>query len=479
MVLIEERAENLDFATLNELESALFHFKERLKEYFLSEEKRPLFVLGPKGSGKTFQVMKSLSEVVRENEKLIPTMFIFKEGLGRQILNPLKLAAPEIWKDRLKVYSSDTKDLLDLSNVIVVDDIHYVCEAIAKGEYTPEDFLKFLKEILNFVDSGKKVVLISEDIPSFYTENLKMKEFDDVWPKFGIHPRSFYKTKEEWESFSEKIDYLAFREIPTYTYLEWCSLIEDYGIFLEESFQQVLYRISPKPRSFVRFVKLFQPKTCINLDEIKIKALELLREKVERQTYQFYEFLINYLPVVGFRKADTDFLQILRNLKSVENLRKLGSVIDYVEEVCKSAANNLPLKKVDKKKVDKYGVKYIIKKNYKDNPVHTQTILQKAIQTIVPEEKIGVVNEVIKIYFMTKVSPNDIIWANEVLEKLEEKLGENKKYLSKLARRFSHYYIEDFYWHTGDWLLYKPFEIAFGDMLYETPSIIKVTAEKS
>jgi DNA replication protein DnaC len=69
MGLLEERAENLDFESLNELSSAQ-NLSYRLEDYFCSDEKRPIFVLGPKGSGKTFQVMKALSGAVYRKKRI-------------------------------------------------------------------------------------------------------------------------------------------------------------------------------------------------------------------------------------------------------------------------------------------------------------------------------------------------------------------------------------------------------------------------
>jgi len=477
MGLLEERAENLDFESLNELSSAQ-NLRYRLEDYFCSDEKRPIFVLGPKGSGKTFQVMKALSETVYRNKEFVPAMFIFERSKKVELLDPLKIASPEIWGERLELYSQDRKELLRSSNAIVVDDIHYICEAIVKKEFDPNKLIKFLKGVLDYVDAGKKAVLVSEDLVNFYTKDLGIKEFDELWPKFGLHPQPFCDDVKEWEKFSDKIDYLAFREVSPYSYKDWCSLVVNYDVDIQAPFDFVLYNLNPKPRAFVRFAKFFQPNNQITIEDTKMKTLELLKGSVNKKEYEFYEFLLD-LPVL--EGADIKYFnKILGAVKGIKNLKKFERVIHYVESVCDKAAKVLP-PYYDKREL--FDVRITLKMNYKNDPIKTRRILQRSIAEEVPEKERDVVEEMAKIYFRTHdFSSYDISRVSEILKRLEKNvesaalsrgLESSKaiKYFNKLVRNISKYYIQEGTGFYIRWLLYRPFQLAFSNIFYETPSL--------
>ena len=478
MGLLEERAENLDFESLNELSSAQ-NLRYRLEDYFCSDEKRPIFVLGPKGSGKTFQVMKALSETVYRNKEFVPAMFIFERSKKVELLDPLKIASPEIWGERLELYSQDRKELLRSSNAIVVDDIHYICEAIVKKEFDPNKLIKFLKGVLDYVDAGKKAVLVSEDLVNFYTKDLGIKEFDELWPKFGLHPRPFCDDVKEWERFSDKIDYLAFREVSPYSYEEWCSLVANYGVDVQAPFDFVLYNLNPKPRAFVRFAKLFQPKAQIIIEDTKMKTLELLKGSVNKKEYEFYEVLLD-LPVLEGGTDIKYFNKVLGAVKGIENLKKFERVINYVENVCERAAKVLP-PYYDKRGF--FDVRRTLKINYKNDPIETRKTLQRFITEEVPEKERDVVEEMAKIYFRTHgFSSYDISRVSETLKRLEKDVEfvalsrglesrEAREYFNKLVRNISKYYIQEGAGFYTRWLLYRPFQLAFSSILYETPSL--------
>ncbi len=292
MSLLVERAEDFDLESLRKITPINSSFIRFLEEYLLSDDRMPIFLLGPKGSGKTFGIMKALETSVERDKKLLPVVFTYRQDGRSGILDPLKLASPETWGERYYVYNSccNREDLLNNANVIVEDDIHYRFEALVKGKESPEVFVEDLKRSLEEVYHGKKFILVSEDLLSSYAEKLKIDEFDEILPRFGelpLDPKKYLK-------YRNKRNYLAHREIPI-SYEEWLNLFDAYHVEADEPVKEFLYSSNSEPRAFVRFFKLFQQKERVTIDDLAKKALEILPKKVKsKEEQRVYEFLFHF-----------------------------------------------------------------------------------------------------------------------------------------------------------------------------------------
>jgi hypothetical protein len=571
MSLLKERAEDYNFSELEKLRvnSSL---TLSLEEYLFSSEKRPLFLLGPKGTGKTFNVMKTLRKVIQKKEDFLPAMFIYKRRNVLEPLNPIRLAPADVWGKRYLTLQSclSKRELMRVADAIVYDDLHYRCEAIVQGKEDPNTFVNDLELILDEVERGKKVILISEDPLFYYAEKLNLRKLDEILPKFGQVPKSFDSSSlEEWEKFHEEMDYLAFREVPPLTFEDWYLLVEDYRIQLDDPTMNFLYYSSSKPRAFVRFAKLFEPKKEISIQDVQEKAREMIVGKINRKNVNFYDFLLQ-IPIIETEIEIKRFARVMERVGSFDNLMKLYKLKSTFEKVGEEVSKLLfksesdevqeiirrlmltgikevrvPCSLLKRKgylgvmrglerkmneeslvvidygyyhqdyKLAVYDPKLVsetftlaelesgakeeltrrLKRAFKERPTEVQTILHEVTKKSVSDDRRRDVINFFRIY--TSLNPHHIEQAYDTAKELERRIMNvagrlqssiAEKYLNYLLKKVPKYYIQvknleggrmvgnlTIRWKAEDipdyWLLYKPFEMAFSDVLYEMPTL--------
>ena len=102
---LEERAENVPASVLARMGSIDERVIFRLTDYLTNDLLTyPLFMLGPKGYGKTFAVLKALNRRIRENPDFLPVMFIYRKNNTFELMDHTALADPEDWGERLSLY---------------------------------------------------------------------------------------------------------------------------------------------------------------------------------------------------------------------------------------------------------------------------------------------------------------------------------------------------------------------------------------
>ncbi|KXA94697.1 hypothetical protein AKJ36_02380 [candidate division MSBL1 archaeon SCGC-AAA259I07] len=141
MNLLKERAENYTAAELDRIHSMDAHLIRSLEGHLFSSSGKgsPCTIIGGKGTGKTFNLIKTLRRGVRELEDFFPVMFVFERSGEIEALDT-SLLMPSSGDSSPKLEELTDQEVTMMADAIVFDDFHYVCEAIERGEYLPQNW---------------------------------------------------------------------------------------------------------------------------------------------------------------------------------------------------------------------------------------------------------------------------------------------------------------------------------------------------
>lgn len=337
MSILLERAEDLDYNALKTLEVQNQYNIDYL-HYFITQSSfnQPVkFCVGPKGIGKTLSIMKALNKCICEDYEIFPCMFQFRSRGKIRLIEPLRIASREEWGERLPHYGEtggDTVRLMEKSSVIIVDDIHYMCEAVLEGKLPKSEVISLLNTVLELSERGKKLLLISEDILSGYAIKLKWNEFNDLLPRFGMRIPNI----DGEYAPSGDLDYLRLFEVNGLTNEEFCNLQNIYGVNLDSDVMSLVYHISNLPRAYIKFCNLFHPQNRVTLEDVRSfisRNLMLYRDQlksrmdkrfVTRKLRQIQEFEWDH------KTPPNDVVEIKMKLASGE-LDYLAHMINFTE----------------------------------------------------------------------------------------------------------------------------------------------------
>ena len=494
--LLQERAEDFDFEALKAVYLPNNSFKNRLLEYLLSDEKEPRFILGPKGVGKTLNVLLSLSEAIVSKPEFLPVMFIYKDRNRLEHLNPDRLASQEIWKGRYQTLKScsSKEELMQKANAIVYDDLHWIFEAMVEGRIEPQVIIEDLKRILFEVNQGKKAILISESPLNLYNDILNIKELSELLPKFGQYPKSLDRMNlEEQRKIMDEMHYIAQLEVPKPSFEDWKQLFNIYCVDADEEVRNLLYNSSTYPRAFIKFMKLFQSKLKmlpssqistqrgyfrptfgeITLEDVKKKTYEMLQGKLRKRDLEIngLQVLIsNFTESIDFRT-----LNILEDLGGYANLMKFHELVPSLENawnevkgrLTRNNRNDLDAKmKIDikLKKGQKRPERVIwdsITRNFDEKNRETAYTF---LRNFITKYSFSLDGLNVAGYVLTTLN-NQISNSPEPFPPdLPSKLG---NYIELILRRVSKIPLSGDSYGKSYYFMIKPFQEAFHDVLYE------------
>jgi len=271
MSKLVERAELLNYEELKATPVLRPKLLENLNGWLRGPGVNRLLILGPKGSGKTFLILKVLIDAVEADDKLKPGFITYKYAgapMAVKVRRGCFLPEEDFWR------------LIESEELIVLDDIHYICEDVARRKRSLRWLCTLLEHLESEVDLGKRVVLLSEEPLSSYSE------------LFGV---------EEFKWVTEKIRRYRTLEILPPTPDEWEALAEIYGVKLTPYVMKFIYHASPRPRAFVKFCKLFGDVVSIPA----FRKLALMRlETTSWKKREEYRKAIEQTLTVGVEIAD-------------------------------------------------------------------------------------------------------------------------------------------------------------------------------
>ncbi len=498
MQLLEERAEDLEYNSLEQLTPLNELLNNMIHRYLFSDERIPWFLTGPKGGGKTIHVMKGLSEAIEQNEDFLPAMFIYRQRNILEALNPVRLAPKDIWGEkRYHILQSclSLEDLMQSANVIVYDDVHYTFEGIANGMISEDELCIFLGNILDNIKKGKKAILISEGSPFHYAEKIGSKRLEDLFLQFGLFPKEYsHSNHEEWNEYTNKIDYRIHKEVPPLQYKNWLWLWENYNINAEDPVKDLLYYWASNPRTFVRFVKLFQPKTKITMEDLADKARQILPEKLHPRTkgrdLKFYEFLLdNFLTIESGVDLSSYKTMLDKVRKDTETIAKINQNFSTISRICKNSVVKLspqpPLWANERRwRQDSF---YALRKLKKEDPFVVSNMLNETISREVGEDRVEEMRYLVDLCYSHPILPRIVGQADLAISEIKERekgilqdaekiFHDTSKFTERLMRNLYKYFINSYQFTEKDYLiLSKPFYDCFISQLYEAPTLEIIT----
>lgn len=186
--------------------------------YFPYNNFKKLLIIGDRGIGKTFSIRHSLL-TQKQNAKL----YVFRKNKKIELL-----------------YDEG-------NDIIIYDDIHYLCESVLQGETNIDVLLEIFRRICN---EENKVILISDSPLCFYAEKLNSPEFNELIKNIGEYLNS-YKTDRS------NVDFLARKEF---------GRISDAGVMdiaigidkkIDREILLYLLKMQITPREIINFINLF------------------------------------------------------------------------------------------------------------------------------------------------------------------------------------------------------------------------------
>ena len=327
-VVLKPRAENYSMDELKSMESINNRLYFQIQDYVINNRERPLFLIGGRGFGKTFNVLKVVTNQeninkggsktyhkiyherlasMQEKEK---TRFLMEKGrrenqLKQSLKSPTlfifkKNEKQEIWKpiEGKYIKSADLNEVFNTSSIIVFDDIHYICENVINKKLSVDVLITLFKNILKTSKLRIPTIMISDEMMARYAGLINNDELDELVLMFGeVSCRKMQELpKSDLREYLNKRDVLAKLELPSISYEEFDCLFEFSNIDADDFVKKFLYKYSNgNPRGFARFVSIFHSKEITIDDLIRIAKKRLLNHKKYNEFLQLMDFPI--LPV--------------------------------------------------------------------------------------------------------------------------------------------------------------------------------------
>lgn len=507
MTLFKERAENLSFEELSKVKVANNPLLYTLNDYFSNDSKIPLFLMGDKGKGKTFNTLKSLSSRVRNDRNFLPVMFIYEKQKKTEVLDPRILAEQIVWGPRYETLQkcSTQEDFMRASNALVRDDYHFIFEDVMKGKVSLDNVTKELKHLSEESEKGKKVLLISENLLSVYAEKLSKrmdtKELEDVLLKFGQMPyHRFGEDPSKWSEYEERNSYLSFREVPPLQKLDWIKLFEIYDVDADEDVKDFMFESNSRPRSFVKFSNLFENngKVNISFDDMIMKSIDFLPSRVRSKSELLsYYYLLNFPKfLVEHGNLDINNKVISKN----DEIKRTYEKLPILKKVCTALLS----KNHSSTKLTLNSMNHLLRK-WKEGSgisddlseiIYKNKSFEKAVspRDVIDFLKSPVVVNFLSTFEILEGRGDKDVKRECLVEKLDEHVSEQGGLLEDeisdyvmhsyggIGKGKTKNYVQPSYLAKSDagrlqriygenLLLNKPFQVAFQDVLYEMPTL--------
>ena len=297
-----ERAENLTLQALDKQPS--LHYLPYLLVDHIEDSEERLQVIGDRGLGKTFCSLKAARELTLKTE-ILPIIVGFYDYSRIYVIDPLKYGRENEFGRRYnparKIATADTiekivekveKSSKNFKTVLVLDDVHYMFDAVRAGEMKLNKLCNILEKVTTLPGSVSKV-LITDNPLCTYDEEFRDKKLHSFLVDFG-----------EWGYEEQKEAILS----GNYEILEKSALIRLWiGGFDEYSIAKLanVFNMSFPDEPYGASKRIFNlivnsnPRKAINLlrelrSYLKQKGLPLYEESTITR-HKLFEFIFNKL----------------------------------------------------------------------------------------------------------------------------------------------------------------------------------------
>lgn len=323
MIVLQERAEEYSYEEIEKLEPLHPLFVKQIENYLFSESQRPLVVLAPKGSGKTYACRKALIHYEKSGAEYKPVFLIYKRKRKQQFLEPEKLTRSQAWIEACK--SSSSEEILEEANIIVYDDFHYRCEDVLEGTYEISALVDELSMLLKAVGNNKKVILFSNKSLGHYARKIKNEKLDTLLPRFGDWNPEKPETRRN-------VEYLSAVEIqPVFNLSAW-EVVEFFRKLLRVDVDPLLafglFHATENPRVLVKFFNSFEDPSS-PYSEL-LPCLYELVDKYASKNKLKRQFLKDKLSFLQELKAEIKFAHEPK--RALEYLRRRRHRVEKIEK---------------------------------------------------------------------------------------------------------------------------------------------------
>lgn len=118
------------------------------------------------------------------------------KGAGKTMFIRIEMAGHAIEYNYVSYFKQRRIPTSLSGDIVVIDDIHYMLDDINSGSQTEEQFTTFLEMVFKYAKSGRKVILISEDI--FTQDYLQTPAYAAVYPE--LRRNSMYMPPQNVET---------------------------------------------------------------------------------------------------------------------------------------------------------------------------------------------------------------------------------------------------------------------------------------
>jgi len=264
--------------------------KRKLNDFFFEVNDSPSnetnnirLLVGDKGTGKTFAILKIIYEaVIRLELDFNPLIYAFHEN--QKIERVLGQDLPD-----------DDKEAIEKADIVVFDDIHYIAEAAERNEYDPDDFIDLLDDIVTVASSDpeKKMLLVSNRYLNDFAEIFNSTRYNELIGKLGqtVHDDEFRDVNHMNLMYFNQQFSTAFYE----------SLLDDFDMSAEESVIELMAKNNAPARTVARLNHTFGEK--IARDDLVEVVTERIKELNLNHLAYYHIYWVKDMPYVSFNLA--------------------------------------------------------------------------------------------------------------------------------------------------------------------------------
>jgi len=323
----KERAEMYSAEEIRKHAFLDFKLIYNLVDYILGDYEHVLLLLGGKGYGKTFNVLKAL-DITLSQKTFTPLFYILNKETKQIEILPYEHYIVDEKARRIIEQQAKKKDI----DLYVFDDIHYIFDGVIERKFDLEFLLNYLNMIINVAHEGKKVILISENTFNYYNYIINDKRLEDTLYEMGVL---------RWKTVTHflKMYMNVLNPIVTLT------LFRNYGYDISHDVAVMLSRYSDgKIRTFVKFFKLFDTqkitsKDVLQMIEQRMENIKFYNKKIERW-YRIWMNIAKFYNKIIF--IDENIIdKLLRLFGRITSTDQLVSNDDLIKNTLENAIHKL------------------------------------------------------------------------------------------------------------------------------------------
>jgi len=245
------------------------NYRNLLDFFSKSNDSKFRFLIGKKGTGKTFNTLLALNGALKNVDVSVvsfdrgydvqsqgaifkdqfpnikPCYISFDLSTKRVYIKPVKTFAKKAQFDIEKCCFNSFEKYVKWANLIVWDEIHYLLEYIIENNLSVKPFVDLLGKVMK---RKVKILLISEEPLFHYATILKNRKLDNILVKFGLYPRFSYS--------GEEINFVALREIYPFTLWQLFFMNDHYKLGFPDLMICLLDDLKITVRGLIKLLKL-------------------------------------------------------------------------------------------------------------------------------------------------------------------------------------------------------------------------------